>query len=148
DGRFEHGKTRLFNCPGWKYYLLTLLCFTLGLMSKPMLVTLPLLLLLLDFWPLQRVKPVAGGATLNLWTRLLAEKWPMFLLATISCVITFLAQRAEAVATVETYPLTLRLTNAIVSYARYLLKTIWPANLAVLYPLPDHWPWSDVATAA
>ena len=105
-----------------------LLFFALGLMSKPMLVTLPFVLLLLDYWPLQRVT----GAL-----RMVGEKIPFLLLTAVSCVITFLAQRNEAVATLEKVPLSLRLENLPVAYVGYLSKIFWPAPLAVFYPLPE-----------
>jgi protein O-mannosyl-transferase len=117
-------------------YLLALICFVLGLMAKPMLVTLPILFLLLDLWPLQRFSishfqpPVLG--------RLLYEKWPFFLLSAASCLVTLWAQQhGEAVRTLEQIPLNYRLENALVAYALYLLKMVWPAKLAVYYPMPD-----------
>ena len=133
-------------------YLLALLFFACGLMSKPMLVTLPWVMLLLDYWPLGRIAdsknrpvPAAQGTTLH---RLLLEKWPFFLLAALSCTVTFLAQRTEAVATLTKVPLTLRLENAILAYGGYLLKAIWPVHLAVFYPLSQHPAWSLMAAAA
>lgn len=115
-------------------YWLALLFFALGLMSKPMLVTLPFVLLLLDFWPLGRFQSLR-------WTALLVEKTPFMLLATASSLVTFLVQRAGgSVATLELIPLTERIGNAVVSYVRYLGKTIWPVNLAVPYPYPGEWP--------
>ncbi len=119
-----------------------LLFFALGLLTKPMLVTLPFVLLLLDFWPLQRF----NGSTVQ---RLLAEKIPFFLLAALSCVVTFLVQRhGEAVMTLQQFPLNLRFENAIISYGRYLLMAVWPVNLAVIYPLPNHLHWIHAAAAA
>jgi tetratricopeptide (TPR) repeat protein len=121
-------------------YTLALLCFALGLMSKPMLVTLPVVLLLLDYWPLQRVP--ADQRRWASWRRLALEKWPFFALAAASGVMTFIAQRSGgSVAPLDKYPLDLRLENAAVSYVHYLLNTMWPANLAVIYPLPDEIPW-------
>jgi protein O-mannosyl-transferase len=123
--------------PGSKFkafYALTLVFFVLGLMSKPMLVTLPLVMLLLDFWPLQRF----SGA---LFQRLLVEKIPFFILSAGSCIVTFIVQqKGGAVASLVTMALADRLENALVSYARYLGKTFWPATLAAPYPLPPHWP--------
>ena len=114
--------------PGW----LALLFFGLGLMCKPMLVTLPFVLLLLDFWPLQRNQ--------LLW-RLGVEKWPFFLLAAASCVVTVIAQRAEAIAPLAKYSLGVRFENVVTAYVRYLYKAIWPTKLAVFYPLiPPAWP--------
>jgi tetratricopeptide (TPR) repeat protein len=128
-------------------FWLALAFFALGLMAKPMLVSLPFVLLLLDYWPLQRL------STLNprpsTCRRLALEKWPFFLLSAASCVVTFLVQRSgEAVASLETVPPALRLENALTAYALYLLKIIWPVNLAVLYPLPRAIPWFATLAAA
>jgi tetratricopeptide (TPR) repeat protein len=114
-------------------------------MAKPMLVTLPFVLLLLDYWPLGRVAgfklqvAVSPAPNLQLSTinYQLFEKWPFFLLAAGSCVVTFLAQRGEAVRTLKQVSLSLRLENAVVATATYLLQIFWPANLAVFYPLPE-----------
>ena len=122
-----------------------LIFFALGLMAKPMLVTLPFVLLLLDYWPLGRVAgfklqvAVSPAPNLQLSTinYQLFEKWPFFLLAAGSCVVTFLAQRGEAVRTLKQVSLSLRLENAVVATATYLLQIFWPANLAVFYPLPE-----------
>ncbi len=127
-------------------FWLALLFFALGLMAKPMLVTLPFVMLLLDYWPLQRLEIRGSGSRIQ---NLVLEKIPFFLLAAISCIVTFLAQRhGEAVMTLEQFPLNLRLENALISYGRYLLMTIWPANLAIIYPLPDHLHWIHAAAAA
>ncbi len=100
--------------------------YVLGLMSKPMLVSLPLLMLLLDYWPLRRGLP---------WRRLAFEKIPLFALSAASCVVTIWAQRAGgAMGTLQVYPLAMRLTNAAHSYVAYIGKLLWPARLAVLYP--------------
>ena len=115
--------------PLLRRYLPVLLAFALGLMSKPMLVTLPVLLLLLDYWPLQRY---GRGSGLR---KLLWEKTPLFLLAAASSVVTLYAQSAAgALAAVESFPLGLRGSNALVSYTRYLFKTCWPSGLALPYP--------------
>ena len=134
--------------PGSLYYLLALLFFTLGLMSKPMLVTLPFALLLLDLWPLNRAGARTAGQGMP-WVKLVPEKAPFFLLSGASCVVTFLAQRADAVVSLRPYPLSLRLGNTVLSYGRYLLKTVWPVDLAVFYPLPHQLlDWLHVAAAA
>ena len=113
------------------------LFFALGLMAKPMLVTLPFVLLLLDYWPLQRVS--TANFEFSTLQRLTLEKWPFFLLTILCCGATFLAQRAgKAVVTLAAYPLPLRLANTLVSYGRYLLKTVWPVDLAIVYPLQTH----------
>jgi tetratricopeptide (TPR) repeat protein len=117
------------------FYVLALLCFALGLMSKPMLVTVPFVLLLLDCWPLQRFQPgtVSWKQTL---IPLLREKLPFFALSFAASAITVLVQKAAgAVSTLETTPLPLRLMNAVATFARYLGKTLWPTHLAVFYPL-------------
>jgi tetratricopeptide (TPR) repeat protein len=127
------------------FYILALLMFALGLMAKPMLVTLPFVLLLLDYWPLQRFSFFAFRFPLFL--RLALEKWPFFLLAAASCIVTFLAQRAEAVLSLEKYPLNLRLDNALLSYVLYLEKAFWPTKLAVPYPLPSQLPLAEIVMA-
>lgn len=107
--------------------------FALGLLAKPMLVTLPFILLLLDFWPLNRI-PNAGFGLRNI-KPLLVEKIPFFVLTAISCVVTFIAQRAGgAVITVQQLPLHYRLENAAVSVMLYLWEMLHPVGLAVLYP--------------
>jgi tetratricopeptide (TPR) repeat protein len=126
-------------------YWFALIFFALGLMAKPMLVTLPFVMLLLDFWPLGRVAggkwQVAGSPAPNLqpstFNLLTLKKWPFFLLAAGSCVMTFLAQREEAVRTLTQVSLPLRLENALVVVATYLFQIFWPANLAVFYPMPE-----------
>jgi Tfp pilus assembly protein PilF len=133
---------------GSRFYWLALACFALGLMSKPMLVTLPFVMLLLDYWPLGRIAtpvPAAQGSTLH---KLLLEKWPFFLLAVLSSTVTFLAQRNAAIASLAKVPLTLRLENAILAYGTYLLKAVWPVHLAVFYPLPKHITWQITTTVA
>ena len=106
-----------------------LIYFGLGLMAKPMLVTLPFVLLLLDYWPLGRSGEVK---------KLLREKLPFFLLTAASCVITFLAQhKGEAVVSLKNVSLAYRIENLPVAYATYLQKIFWPDNLAVIYPMPS-----------
>jgi tetratricopeptide (TPR) repeat protein len=121
------------------YYSLSLLCFALGLMSKPMLVTLPFVMLLIDYWPLGRV---SGFERQNFgvlkW--LVLEKTPFLCLALGSSVITYFAQKAAgAVDTFERLPLDARLSNAVVAYSDYLQKLVWPSKLAILYLRPEHW---------
>ncbi|MFY9702360.1 MAG: hypothetical protein WAL58_00335, partial [Terriglobales bacterium] len=132
---------------GWKRYLLVLVAFSMALMSKPMAVSLPLVLLLLDDWPLQRYEDLSFRSR---WVRLLLEKLPLFLMSAASCVVTVIAQRSSgSVVDTSALPLSLRLGNALVSYIAYIGKTFWPANLAVFYPHPQHsLLWSDVAAAA
>jgi tetratricopeptide (TPR) repeat protein len=144
----------------WTFdYTLALFFFALGLMSKPMLVTLPFVMLLLDYWPLQRLSTInpsarqstAKTAQPSTCQRLVLEKWPFFLLATVSCVVTFLVQSQRsgaAVASLELVPLYYRFCNASVSYGLYLLKMVWPVGLAVFYPLPGHLTWLLLAATA
>ncbi len=134
--------------------------FALGLMAKPMLVTLPFVMLLLDVWPLRRfpARVFHAGDTKSVNTQhathnttyfaLLSEKAPFILLTIASCIITFLAQREEAVMSFEQRPLGLRLANSLVAYAEYLGKTFCPMKLAVIYPLPNQIPAWQIGIAA
>ncbi len=113
--------------------------FALSLLAKPMLVTFPFLLLLLDWWPLGRVQvPAAGKGAPSARVRTLSlvrEKVPLLMLAGASCAMTWQAQRATAVSSFELIPPGTRFANALVSYAAYLGQTLWPAGLAPFYPL-------------
>ena len=133
--------TSVFRLPSSGFYWLSLLFFVLGLMSKAMLVTMPFVLLLLDYWPLERFK---GG---GVW-RLVREKIPFFVLALAASVMTFVVQQqGGAVKTVEYLPLGARVGNALISYCRYAGKTFWPTDLAVFYPHPGYWPLWQVVLA-
>ncbi|MBI5440977.1 MAG: tetratricopeptide repeat protein [Deltaproteobacteria bacterium] len=117
-------------------YLLALGLFAVGLMAKPMLVTLPVLLLLLDYWPLGRFGEGAARPSRGMW-RLLGEKVPFLLLSLLSSAVTIYAQRAGgAVNTLEVRPPGLRVQNALVAYAKYLGSTLFPRDLAIYYPFP------------
>ena len=106
-------------------YLLTIVLFALGLMAKPMLVTLPFVLLLLDYWPLERF----GKKTLY---HLIFEKIPLFVLSAASCIVTVIVQRSGgALESTEAIPLNFRIANAVVSYAKYIQKTFWPDKACV-----------------
>jgi tetratricopeptide (TPR) repeat protein len=131
-----------------RLYLLSLLLFALSLMSKPTLVTFPFLLLLLDFWPLQRLSfPTLQPSTIPP-LRLLLEKLPFLALSAASCVVTLVAQtRGGAVRSFEHLPLGARLANAALGYVAYLQKVFWPAGLAVVYPLPPQRQEWQVAAA-
>jgi Tfp pilus assembly protein PilF len=126
--------------PGWRRYLTFAGLFALGLMSKPMVITLPFVLLLLDYWPLGRTKGSPAGATTITplsWSRLLLEKLPLLALSAASAMITMQAQQAGgAMRSTAQFSLTVRLENAVVAYATYLWNTIWPSHLAPLYPHP------------
>ena len=118
--------------PSLAKYLLIILFFSMGLMAKPMLVTLPFLLLLLDFWPLKRFRFVTVS-------RLVLEKIPLLVPVIISSCLTFIAQQSTgAVKPLESFSLTVRIANAFVSYASYVVKAIWPHNLTVFCPHPGN----------
>ena len=125
--------------PSWMRYGPVFVFLAWGLMAKPMLVTLPFVLLLLDFWPLGRFQ---SGGTLF---RLVAEKVPLFALAAASSVVTFVAQRQEgAMSLTYVVPFKDRIANALVTYVAYIGKMFWPGHLAVFYPYRDalptgHW---------
>lgn len=123
--------------PAVSRYFLTCLLFSVGLMAKPMLVTLPFVLLLLDYWPLDRY--AAGqGSPLRRLLALVREKVPLFCLAAASTAITLLVQKdLGATIPVKDAPFALRVFNALWSYAAYLEKTVWPAGLSPIYPFPD-----------
>jgi hypothetical protein len=116
-------------------YGLVVLLFALGLMCKPMLVTVPFVLLLLDYWPLNRLATQRDqkGKHLRIRQRLVLEKLPLLGLSLASCVVTLFAQR-DSMAPVARVSMPLRLGNAVVSYTDYLRQMFWPADLAVLYP--------------
>lgn len=126
--------------PGARRYLLVLAAFGLGLLAKPMLVTLPCVLLLLDYWPLRR--PWAP--------RLVWEKLPLLALSAAACVVTVFAQQAGgAVRTLASVPLWLRVENTLVSYVQYVVKAVRPIDLAVFYPYPAAVPaWQALAAGA
>jgi protein O-mannosyl-transferase len=141
-------------------YLLVLLCFAMGLLAKPMLVTLPIVLMILDFWPLLRLRSGLVGRTqvsadriqmyehhpASIWN-LAAEKIPLFIFTFASCIVTYLVQqKGGAVNKLDKFPFISRIANALVSYMAYLYKTVLPKDLAVLYPNPfPGWPlWKPV----
>lgn len=131
--------------PVWRKYIIVVIAFALALMSKPMAVSLPLVLLLLDYWPLERYQDLSFRRR---WLRLSVEKLPLFVMSAASSAITVAAQRSAIVAA-SSLPLSLRLGNSIVSYLTYIGKTLWPAKLAIFYPHPQHsLLWSDVIAAA
>jgi tetratricopeptide (TPR) repeat protein len=125
------------------FFVLSLVLFALGLMSKPMLVTGPFVLLLLDFWPLGRFK--SGTKPV----RLILEKIPFLVMSAILCVVTFLIQKqGGAMQTGSNLPFVPRLENAAISYCRYIGKMFWPHDLAGLYLRTGDWPIWEVAIAA
>jgi len=125
--------------PSTRRYALVVLCFALGLMAKPMLVTLPIVLLLVDYWPLARLRAEAGSkaGTSAAWRKLILEKVPLLFLTAASSVVTFVVQRqAGAVAPVQMLSFGVRAANMVVAYIMYVQKMIWPRNLSVFYPHP------------
>ena len=113
--------------PKFRRYLPVCVFFGLGLIAKPMVVTLPFVLLLLDFWPLRRRPEL----------QLIYEKVPLFLLTLASSIVTFIVQQSgRSVMAVELLPMHVRAANALMSYASYVAKAIWPANLTAFYPYP------------
>ena len=153
--------------PSLSRYLRMLICFVLGLMAKPMLITLPFLLLLLDYWPLKRMN-VSG---LPQWiakafippekqtsespiafqkspVALIKEKIPLFSIMAASACITVIAQQSRgAMAPLEMIPIGFRAVNALVSYYTYLVRMFWPHPLSVFYPFPTEIPWWQIVTA-
>jgi cytochrome c-type biogenesis protein CcmH/NrfG len=127
--------------PGARRYAMVMLWSVLGLLSKPMLVTLPFVLFLLDWWPLNRL----GVVPIH---RLIREKLPLLALTAGSCVATLIAQHhGAAVVALEVIPVGLRLSNAALSYWAYLGKMVWPVDLCVYYPFRGFVPWWQTVTA-
>ncbi len=119
------------------WYVLALVLFAFGLMSKPMLVTLPFVLLLLDYWPVQRLGAENQGGKVTTLLPFLVEKLPFFALSAGSAVVTFLAQQhGGSVTSATALPVGLRIENALASYALYLKMLLWPVPLAAYYPHP------------
>jgi tetratricopeptide (TPR) repeat protein len=166
-GAAEVGPTKLGptgaipKCSGTGSYVLALVFFALGLMSKPMLVTLPFVLLLLDYWPLREFKSLelkssdpkelainssTHNSKLSNFLCLTAEKIPFFLLAAVVSGITYVVQKQSGSVT-SGLPFVDRVENAVVSYCRYLGKLFCPVDLAVYYPYPDRWPATIVCSA-
>ena len=117
-------------------YLIVAIVFALGLMSKPMLVTLPFVLLLLDYWPLGRFDAHRSNTGRQV-LQLVMEKIPLIALSAVSSLITFLAQRG-AIGWTEQLPMSERITNAFVAYVVYIRQMFWPTELAVFYPHPEN----------
>ncbi|MGA2678308.1 MAG: tetratricopeptide repeat protein [Sedimentisphaerales bacterium] len=127
---------RYVEIPTTKRYVIICAVFSLGLMSKSMLVTLPFVLVLMDYWPLKQLWPEEKSNSVTIG-RLLFEKIPLLSLSVASCVMTVIAQKSwGAVAKISIVPFNQRVGNALVSYCDYILKTFWPVDLAVFYPHP------------
>jgi hypothetical protein len=140
--------TRYTKTPRPLFYVLTLVLYVFGLMSKPMLVTLPFVMLLWDFWPLHRLRlralpkedteySMPDQTSSPSLLHLILEKIPFFALSLLSSIVTYYAQaQGASVAGAHAVPFTFRLVNALVSYAKYIGNMLWPYDLAVIYPLP------------
>lgn len=119
--------------PGFNRYILTCFAFVCGLLTKPMLITLPFVLLLLDYWPLKRMRLPVGPSMF----RLVIEKIPLFCFSAFSIYLSIsLLADVDNIIAQDLAPMKLRIENALVSYVGYMGKTIWPQDLAVLYPYP------------
>ncbi|HUL20668.1 MAG TPA: tetratricopeptide repeat protein [Thermodesulfobacteriota bacterium] len=145
--------------PGLGRYSLVISFFVLGLLAKPMVGTLPFVLLLIDYWPLRRFRFGLSEDGMNSKSysemdshkqtsaalRLFLEKIPLFVLAAASSLITYLAQqKGGGVKSIETFPLATRVVNALVSYASYIRKMVWPEGMAFFYPYPETFPLWEV----
>jgi protein O-mannosyl-transferase len=138
--------TRYARAPSPKRYLLVFVLFALGLMSKAMLVTVPFVLLLLDYWPLRRIRHIVLGKPADrqprsssqspTMGRLVAEKLPLFVLSAFSSAVTLFTQ-FQSKSTMTQLPLSWRLNNAVVTYVVYILQMFWPVRLAAFYPHPN-----------
>ena len=159
-----HHVSRFTSRPSF-FYALSLVLFALGLMSKPMLVTVPFVLLLLDYWPLKRMQNAecrmqngAPGTSspfiIHHSSFIILEKFPFLVLSVVSSIVTLVVQRrGGTVSSLGDYALSSRLADTAVSYVKYLGKAVWPTDLAVYYPHPsldpaNQWPAWQVAAAA
>jgi tetratricopeptide (TPR) repeat protein len=125
---------------GWSLFF-----FLLGLLTKPMVVTLPFVLLLLDYWPMRRISDLKTKGKNDTGMRLVWEKWPFFGLSALFCFITWYSTKlGNHIQPSELTPWASRLANIPVAYVRYLGKTAYPSRLAVLYPMPHQWPLWEV----
>lgn len=126
--------------PDWKRYLTVAALFVCALASKPMVVTLPFVLLLLDYWPLQRVRNWTNSSTNSQASpaKLIVEKIPLFALSAASSLITMRAQKAAGAIGALPFPFDVRFKNALYSYLLYIKETVWPSKLAPLYPHPGN----------
>jgi tetratricopeptide (TPR) repeat protein len=130
----------------WNRYLLLAVVFALALMAKPMAVSLPLLLLLFDYWPLRRYEELAAPRR---WTKLTVEKLPLFAMSAASSLLTEMAQGAGgSVMGLSLLPVSTRIENTAISYVTYIGKILWPARLATYYPLRFSPPLGDVVASA
>jgi protein O-mannosyl-transferase len=142
--------------PSRTRYLLSILAFVAGLMAKPMLVTLPVVMLLLDYWPLKRLakdKPPGSNPILSTFRaplNLLKEKVPFFILSLLSGIVTLYAQKSGGtMSSLDVVPLASRIGNALIAYAKYISNTVCPRNLGFFYPFPLSIPlWQVLISSA
>jgi tetratricopeptide (TPR) repeat protein len=132
-----------------QFYISAVVLLALGLMSKAMLVTWPCVMLLLDYWPLNRLGQLSRAEfSLSRFRQLILEKIPFFALSGASCVATFLAARADAAyAPLQDISIRTRILNALIAYGRYIGKSIWPLNLSPIYPYLEDWPRWEIVLA-
>jgi hypothetical protein len=128
------------------FYILALFLFACGLMSKPMVVTLPFVLLLIDFWPLGRISIQNSKLKTQNLFRLLVEKIPFFALSLASCLVTYSVQ-SGALWSSGSLSFQFRAANALMSYVCYISKIFWPTGLALIYPYPHFWPLAGIVCA-
>ena len=131
---------------GWIARLAVVILFAMGLMSKPMLVSLPILLLLLDFWPLNRMtlSKNTGWPERDVFLMLLREKWPLMFMSAVSCMVTYYVQWQEGATQALTVDSTVRCLNAVISCAGYISKLFLPVHLSAFYPYPKSLGFVDV----
>ena len=140
---------RYAEAPAIRRYAWLAITLALGLLAKPMLVTWPFVMLLLDYWPLHRFQRSKVSSQWSVVRGLVVEKIPLFALAAASAIMTLIAQsRGGAVRTLAHEPIALRLSNALASYAKYLLLTFWPNDLAVYYPFAGITAWQIIVAAS
>ncbi|MFZ2633431.1 MAG: tetratricopeptide repeat protein [Desulfosalsimonadaceae bacterium] len=140
--------------PSLYRYLVVFAGMTAGLLAKPMLVTLPCVLLLMDFWPLNRLKvfsdksPALGIFRQASPVRLIVEKIPLLVLSVLSMLLSVIAlHNQNQIVSAHFIPISLRIENAIISYVRYIVKIIWPQDMAIYYPFPDSIPLWQVSSS-
>lgn len=138
---------RYASLPNWKRYIIMLIFFVLGLMSKPMIITFPFVMLLMDYWPLKRISCFHGSSSEEAYLLhrfsekrfliLLAEKLPLILLSVMaSILVIYTEKKVGALTSLEALGIPLRFANAVVSYVKYIWMMLYPSNLAFLYPYP------------
>ncbi|MDD2900123.1 MAG: hypothetical protein PHI31_15605 [Desulfuromonadaceae bacterium] len=132
ESKVSHQKSSAGN--NLKFFIFSLVCFMLGLMSKPMLVTLPLIMILIDYWMCLSSNAFFSANSKQL---LFIEKIPFYFLSVTSSIITIIGQNnAGAMPTLDTFPVAFRIENALITYVKYVIKTLCPLDLAVYYPMP------------